>query len=48
MDTVLLQDEAFHKLKAEISSLCALALYDVEAKTKVCADASSHGLGAVL
>jgi len=43
-----LQDEAFHKLKAEISSLRVLAWYDVEAKTKVCADASSHGLGAVL
>jgi len=43
-----LQDDAFHKLKEEISSPRVLALYDVEAKTKVCADASSHGLGAVL
>ena len=25
-----------------------LTLYDIEAKTKVCADASSHGLKAVL
>jgi len=32
----------------EISSSRVLALYDVEAKIKVCAGASSHGLGAVL
>ena len=42
------QEEAFTKLKEEISSPRVLALYDVEAKTKVSADASSHGIGAVL
>ena len=40
--------EAFVKLKDEISSPCVLALYDVEAKTKISADASAHGLGAAL
>ena len=40
--------EAFVKLKDEISSPHVLALYDVEAKTKISADASAHGLGAVL
>ena len=42
------QDEAFTKLKREISSPRVLALYDVEAKTKVSADASAYGIGAVL
>ena len=42
------QEEAFTKLKEEISSPRVLTLYDVEAKTKVSADASSHGIGAVL
>ena len=42
------QDEAFAKLKREISSPRVLALYDVEAKTKVSADASAYGIGAVL
>ena len=43
-----LQDEAFHKLKEEICSPRVLALYDVNAKTKVNTDASAHGLEAVL
>ena len=42
------QEEAFTKLKKEISSPRVLALYDVEAKTKVSADASAYGIGAVL
>ena len=42
------QEEAFTKLKREISSLRVLALYDVDAKTKVNADASDYGIGAVL
>ena len=33
------------KLKEEISSPRVLALYDTEAKTKVSADASAHGIG---
>ena len=42
------QEEAFTKLKREISSPRVLALYDIEAKTKVSADASAYGTGAVL
>ena len=38
----------FKKLKAEIATPTALAYYDVLADTKYSADASSHGLGAVL
>ena len=40
--------EAFVKLKDEILSPRVFALYDVEAKTKISADASAYGLGAVL
>ena len=42
------QQESFEKVKAEIATPQVLAHYDVTAETKVCADASSYGLGAVL
>jgi len=41
-------EEAFCKLKEEISSPRVLAHYDINAKTKISADASAYGLGAVL
>ena len=41
-------DEAFSKLKTEISSPRVLAHYDINAQTKISADASAYGLGAVL
>ena len=42
------QYEAFTSLKKELTSPNILALYDPNAETTVFADASSHGLGAIL
>jgi len=40
--------EAFHKVKKEIASPRILARYDTKKDTKISADASAYGLGAVL
>ena len=42
------QDQSFEAVKQELAKPTVLALYTLEAKTKVCADASNFGLGAVL
>ena len=42
------QDEAFKEIKAELARPTTLALYKPDAPTKICADASAYGLGAVL
>lgn len=42
------QEQAFALVKAELAKPTTLALYDVEVPTKISADASSFGLGAVL
>ena len=42
------QERAFKEVKEELSKPTTLAYYDSEAPTKISADASSYGLGAVL
>jgi len=42
------QKRAFSQVKEELSKPTTLALYDLEVPTKISADASSYGLGAVL
>ena len=42
------QEEAFTSIKTELTNPTILALYNPQAEIKISADASSHGLGAVL
>ena len=42
------QQQAFNGIKKELSQPTVLCIYDPNAETKISADASSHGLGAVL
>ena len=41
------QDNAFEKVKMELTKPAILALYDPDANTKICSDVSSLGLGAM-
>lgn len=42
------QQKAFNQIKDELSNPTVLALYSPDAETKISADSSSYGLGAVL
>ena len=42
------QEQAFARIKRELSQLTVLTLYNPQAHTKVCSDASSYGVGTVL
>ena len=42
------QDHFFEAIKQELAKATVLALYSLEAKTKVCTDTSNFRLGAVL
>ena len=43
-----MQEQAFSRVKEELSKDTTLAHYDPEAPTNISADASAYGLGAVL
>ena len=43
-----MQEQAFTRVKEELSKDTTLAHYDPEAPTKISADESANGLGAVL
>ena len=45
---VILQEQAFAKVKSELTKPTVVALYDPAVKTKICADMLSYGIGAVL
>ena len=42
------QDKAFQEIKAKMTRPTTLAVYNPDAPTKICADASTYGLGVVL
>ena len=42
------QAGAFKEIKAELARPTTLGLYNLDAPTKICADASAYGLGEVL
>ena len=42
------QEQAFARVKEELTKPTVVVMYDPEAPTKISADTSSHGLGAVL
>ena len=42
------QASPFKEIKAELARPTTLGLYNLDAPTKICADVSAYGLGAVL